>query len=225
MITFSGKPVSQGIAFGKVWVYDKGEPLVKRRHIEDAEEEIKRYESARALATAELESLYYKATREIGEAEAQIFAIHKMMTEDVDFNESVANIIMKQKVNAETAVLQTAETFSKMFSEMEDSYMQARAADVIDISDRIIRILSGRPRDQNSSIILILKHQRSVWIHCIPGRFKGIALAQHKHCHYRSNSQQCNQAGTQCQYALFSAHTPETSFSIEYKAYFMYYNR
>lgn len=143
MITFSGKPVSAGIAFGKVWVYNKGEPLVKRRHIQDAEEEIKRYENARALATAELESLYYKATREIGEAEAQIFSIHKMMAEDVDYNESVANIITKQMINAESAVLQTAETFSKMFSEMEDAYMQARAADVIDISDRIIRILSG----------------------------------------------------------------------------------
>ncbi len=143
MKTFSGKPVSQGIAFGKVWVYDKGGIFVKRRHIDDAEEEIKRYENARTLATAELESLYYKATREIGEAEAQIFSIHKMMLEDIDYNESVANIIGKQMINAETAVLQTSETFSKMFSEMEDAYMQARAADVVDISDRIIRILSG----------------------------------------------------------------------------------
>lgn len=143
MITFSGKPVSQGIAFGKVWVYQKGGVFVKRRHIENAEEEIKRYENARALATSELESLYYKATREIGEAEAQIFAIHKMMAEDVDYNESVENIITKQMLNAETAVLQTSETFSKMFSEMEDAYMQARASDVVDISDRIIRILSG----------------------------------------------------------------------------------
>ncbi|MBQ7986438.1 MAG: phosphoenolpyruvate--protein phosphotransferase [Clostridia bacterium] len=143
MITFSGKPVSAGIGFGKVWIYDKGGMAVKRRHIADAEEEIKRYEQARALATAELESLYYKATREIGEAEAQIFSIHKMMLEDIDYNESVENIIAKQMINAETAVLQTAETFSKMFSEMEDAYMQARAADVVDISDRIIRILSG----------------------------------------------------------------------------------
>ena len=116
MITFSGKPVSQGIAFGKVWVYDKSGLAVKRRHIEDADDEIKRYEQARALATAELESLYYKATREIGEAEAQIFSIHKMMLEDADYNESVANIITKQMINAETAVLATSETFSKMFS-------------------------------------------------------------------------------------------------------------
>lgn len=144
MITFSGKPVSVGIAFGKVRVYDKEGVTVKRRHIENPEEEISRFEQAKTLAMAELESLYYKATREIGEAEAQIFAIHKMMLEDVDYNESVTNIIEKQLLNAETAVLSTAETFSGMFSKMADPYMQARAADVMDISDRIIRILSGR---------------------------------------------------------------------------------
>lgn len=158
MITFSGKPVSAGIAFGKVWVYDKKGLTVKRRHIEDVVAETERYIQARALATAELESLYYKATCEIGEAEAQIFAIHKMMIEDVDYNESVQNIISKQMINAETAVLQTADTFSKMFSEMEDAYMQARAADVVDISDRIIRILSGEPSreigDEGESLII-----------------------------------------------------------------------
>ena len=143
MITFSGKPVSVGIAFGKVSVYDKQGLTVKRRHIQNASLEIERFERARILATAELDSLYYKATREIGEAEAQIFTIHKMMLEDIDYNESVQNIISKQLLSAETAVLQTAETFSKMFSEMQDAYMQARASDVIDISDRIIRILSG----------------------------------------------------------------------------------
>lgn len=143
MITFSGKPVSVGIAFGNVCVYDKQGITVKRRHIVDSASEIKRYENARILAIAELESLYYKATREIGEAEAQIFSIHKMMLEDVDYNESVRNIIEKQMINAETAVLQTSDTFSGMFSEMEDAYMQARAGDVVDISDRIIRILSG----------------------------------------------------------------------------------
>lgn len=143
MITFSGKPVSAGIAFGKVSVYDKQGLVVKRRHIEDKDAETARYKRANALATAELDSLYCKALREIGEAEAQIFAIHKMMLEDVDYNESVVNIIRKQLLNAEMAVLQTAENFSKMFSEMEDPYMQARAGDVVDVSDRIIRILSG----------------------------------------------------------------------------------
>lgn len=143
MIIFSGKPVSAGIAFGKVSVYDKKGVRVKRKRITDEKAEISRYNQARALAESELEGLYYKATCEIGEAEAQIFAIHKMMLEDADYNESVTNIITKQMVNAETAVLQTAETFSKMFSEMEDAYMKERAADVMDISDRVIRILSG----------------------------------------------------------------------------------
>ncbi len=143
MIIYSGKPVSAGIAFGKVSVYDKKGVTVKRKHITDDVAEISRYNQARALAESELEGLYYKATCEIGEAEAQIFAIHKMMLEDADYNESVTNIISKQMVNAETAVLQTAETFSKMFSEMEDAYMKERAADVMDISDRVLRILSG----------------------------------------------------------------------------------
>lgn len=143
MIIYSGKPVSAGIAFGKISVYDKKGVTVKRKRITDEKAEISRYNQARALAESELEGLYYKATVEIGEAEAQIFAIHKMMLEDADYNESVTNIISKQMVNAETAVLQTAETFSKMFSEMEDAYMKERAADVMDISDRILRILSG----------------------------------------------------------------------------------
>lgn len=143
MITFSGKPVSTGIAFGKVWVYDKGERSVKKHSVENFPEELARYRRARNIAIAELEGLFNKATREIGEAEAQIFAIHKMMLEDVDYNESVENIIEKQMINAEAAVKKTADTFSKIFSEMKDAYMQARAADVVDISDRIIRILSG----------------------------------------------------------------------------------
>ena len=143
MIIYSGKPVSAGIAFGKISVYDKKGVTVKRKRITDEKAEILRYTQARALAESELEGLYYKATVEIGEAEAQIFAIHKMMLEDADYNESVTNIISKQMVNAETAVLQTAETFSKMFSEMEDAYMKERAADVMDISDRVLRILSG----------------------------------------------------------------------------------
>ena len=143
MITFSGKPVSSGIAFGTVWIYDKKGLSVKRRHVADVKAEVERYERARGIAASELDGLYYKATREIGEAEAQIFAIHKMMLEDEDYNESVTSIIGKQSINAEAAVLSTADTFSKMFSDMDDAYMQARAADVTDISDRIIRILSG----------------------------------------------------------------------------------
>lgn len=143
MITLSGKAVSGGIAFGKVSVYKKDETIVKRRHISDTDAEIARFEKAKSLCASELELLFYKATREIGEAEASIFEIHRMMIDDIDYNESITNIITKQHLNAETAVLMTSDTFSKMFSEMEDTYMQARAADVVDISNRIIRILSG----------------------------------------------------------------------------------
>ena len=148
MVVLSGKSVCSGIAFGKISLYRRDSQPVKRRHIDDIEAEIKRYNEARAQAIDELELLYYKATREIGEAEAQIFAIHKMMLEDIDYNESVENIITKQKLSSESAVLMTAETFSKMFSEMEDVYMQARAGDVVDISDRIIAILSGENRQE-----------------------------------------------------------------------------
>lgn len=143
MITLSGKAVSGGIAFGRVSVFKKDEVSVKRRHISDAGAEIERYEKARTACAGELEFLFYKATREIGEAEASIFEIHRMMIDDADFNQSVTSIISKQQVNAETAVLMTSDTFSKMFSEMDDAYMQARAADVVDISNRLIRILSG----------------------------------------------------------------------------------
>ncbi len=143
MVTLSGKAVSGGIAFGRVSVFKKDETIVKRRHITDTEAEIARFESAKSTCAGELELLFYKATREIGEAEASIFEIHRMMIDDIDYNESITNIISKQHLNAETAVLMTSDTFSKMFSEMDDAYMQARAADVVDISNRIIRILSG----------------------------------------------------------------------------------
>lgn len=149
MVTLSGKAVSGGIAFGRVSVFKKDETVVKRRHITDTDLEIARFENAKSVCAGELELLFYKATREIGEAEASIFEIHRMMIDDIDYNESVTNIISKQHLNAETAVLMTSDTFSKMFLEMDDAYMQARAADVVDISNRIIRILSG---DANKEI-------------------------------------------------------------------------
>lgn len=143
MNTLIGKAVCGGVAIGTASVYKRSGQKIKRIHIEDSHMETERYAAARNKAIEELEHLFYKATREIGEAEAQIFSIHKMMLEDIDYNESVVNIIEKQKVNAETAVLNTADIFSKMFSEMDDSYMRGRASDVRDVSDRIISILSG----------------------------------------------------------------------------------
>lgn len=148
MVTLSGKSVCSGIAFGKIMLYKRNSSPVKRRHIQDTKAEIDRYNKAKAKAIGELELLFYKANKEIGEAEAQIFSIHRMMLEDIDYNESVMNIIVKQQLNAEAAVLMTADTFSKMFSDMDDAYMQARAGDVRDISDRLISILSGADRQE-----------------------------------------------------------------------------
>jgi len=124
MRVYKGKSVCGGIAFGRAKVYKKNQPTVVRKHIDDAKAECRRYEEARDKAKMELEVLYYKATKEIGEAEAQIFSIHQMMLEDADYNQSVLSIIEKQRLNAESAVLTTAESFSKMFSEMDDGYMQ-----------------------------------------------------------------------------------------------------
>lgn len=151
MRVLKGKSVCGGIAFGRAMFYRKNETKVVRRHIKDVEKECKRYLDARDKATVELEVLYYKATKEIGEAEAQIFSIHQMMLADADYNDSVLSIIRKQQLNAESAVLLTAETFSKMFAEMDDVYMQARASDVQDISDRVIRVLGGRKQEDADS--------------------------------------------------------------------------
>ncbi len=143
MEKFTGKSVCGGVAFGKVRIFRRNGQKVKRRRVEDTEAETARYTAARDKAMHELELLFYKANKEIGEAEAQIFSIHRMMLEDIDYNESVENIIKKQGINAEAAVLMTADSFSKMFAEMDDAYMQARAGDVRDVSDRVINILCG----------------------------------------------------------------------------------
>ena len=150
MRVFKGKSVCGGIAFGRAVFYKKNETKVVRRHTADTHAECKRYEAAREKANKELEVLYYKAIKEIGEAEAQIFSIHQMMLADGDYNDAVISTIKKQMLNAEAAVLVTAESFSKMFADMEDIYMQARAADVQDVSDRIIRILSGEQEEDIS---------------------------------------------------------------------------
>lgn len=143
MRMLKGKSVCGGIAFGRAVYYRKNDTKVVRRHADNPELEWERFLGAKAKAMAELEVLFYKATKEIGEAEAQIFAIHQMMLDDGDYNDSVKSIIKKQRLNAESAVLITAESFSKMFADMDDVYMQARATDVSDISDRVIRILGG----------------------------------------------------------------------------------
>lgn len=146
MEEYTGKAIFRGIAIGKVCFYEKGEQMVKRGRIENAEEEIARYERAREKAVQELGALYDKALKEVGEVNAAIFEVHAMMLDDDDYNDSVKNIITSQKVNAEYAVAATGDNFSKMFSEMEDDYFRARAADVKDISERVVSILTNRDR-------------------------------------------------------------------------------
>ena len=143
MELYTGKSIFKGIAIGKILFYQKGEQPVKRVKVEDTAEQIKRYEDARAKAAEQLQGLYEKALKEVGEANAAVFEVHQMMLEDDDYIDSVVNIIETQQVNAEFAVATTGDNFAKMFAEMEDDYFKARAADVKDISERMVNILSG----------------------------------------------------------------------------------
>ena len=143
MQVYSGKSVFGGIAIGKISVYRKNEQQVKRVRTEDTKGELARYEAAKAAAIEQLQELYQKALKEVGEANATIFEIHQMMLDDGDYNESVENIIKTQKVNAEYAVAVTGDNFAQMFRAMDDDYMRERAADVKDISERVLSILNG----------------------------------------------------------------------------------
>jgi phosphotransferase system enzyme I (PtsI) len=143
MITLKGQGVCNGIAFGNIHIFKKEQNKIKRYHIEDAESEVKRFEDAKERATAELGSLYEKALAEVGEAEAMIFQIHQMMLDDLDYCDSIRMVITNEKLNAETAVGMTADNFAEMFSSMDDAYMKERAADVRDVSERLLSILSG----------------------------------------------------------------------------------
>lgn len=143
MNIYQGKSVFNGIAIGKICVYQKGEQQVKRCKVEDTEAEVKRFREAREQAVEQLGKLHEKALKEVGEANAAIFEVHQMMLEDDDYLESIENIIRLQEVNAEYAVAATSDNFSEMFSAMEDEYMRERAADVKDISERILTVLKG----------------------------------------------------------------------------------
>ena len=143
MQIYNGKSVFGGIAIGKISVYQKKEQQVKRVKIDDPEQEMARYEKAKAEGIKQLQELYDKALREVGEANAAIFEVHQMMMEDDGYNESVENIIRSQGVNAEYAVATTGDNYAQMFSAMDDDYMRERAADVRDISERLLTILNG----------------------------------------------------------------------------------
>lgn len=144
MEIYNGKSVFGGIAIGRISVYKKGEQQVKRNRITDIDAELGRFEDAKKTAIRQLQGLYDKALKEVGAANAAIFEVHQMMLDDGDYNESIANIIKSQEVNAEYAVASTGDNFSQMFAAMEDDYMRARAADIKDISERIISILGGK---------------------------------------------------------------------------------
>ena len=143
MVVYEGKAVFEGVAIGKLSVYKKNEETVKREKVDDVDAEIARYAEAREAAVEQLQALYEKAVKEVGEASAEIFEAHQMMVEDEDFIEAAESIIQSQSVNAEYAVAETGDNFKKMFEEMEDEYFRGRAADIKDISERIIRILQG----------------------------------------------------------------------------------
>ena len=144
MEVYTGKSIYKGIAIGRILFYQKGEQSVKRTRIEDTASEIGRYEAARQKAIEQLNGLYEKAVKEVGEMNAAVFEVHAMMLEDDDYVDSIINIIETQQVNAEFAVATTGDNFAKMFEDMDDDYFRARAADVKDISERLVNILSGR---------------------------------------------------------------------------------
>ena len=134
MVELQGKSVFSGIAIGRISVLEKGDQLVKRHPVQETEEELARFEQARTKAKEQLQRLYEKARSEVGEANAQIFEVHQMVLDDLDYMESIANVIQSQKINAEFAVATVGDNFAQMFQAMDDDYMRERAADVKDPS-------------------------------------------------------------------------------------------
>lgn len=143
MITISGKSVFGGVSIGKLMFYKRNEKVIKRMHVDDVDAEWQRFQDAKDTAVSQLKGLYEKALDDVGEANAMIFEIHQMMLEDLDYLESIENIIRTQEVNAEFAVATTSDNFAQMFAAMDDAYMQGRAADVKDVSERVLDILCG----------------------------------------------------------------------------------
>ena len=152
MQCFQGKSVYKGIAMGPIVVFKKNDYQVKRTRIEDTEAEVKRVDEALKASQEQLQKLYDKAVREVGEASAAIFEVHQMMLEDEDYLEAIQNMIRTEQVNAEYAVAVTGDNFAEMFASMDDDYMKARSADIKDISERLVRNLSGQGDVDLSSI-------------------------------------------------------------------------
>ena len=150
METYVGKSVFGGVAIGKISVYKKTEQQVKREKITDAEAELARFEAAKESAIQQLKGLYDKALKEVGEANAAIFEVHQMMLDDDDYNDSIRNIVRSQEVNVEYAVAVTGDNFARMFAAMDDDYMRERAADVKDISERLLTVLIENASEDES---------------------------------------------------------------------------
>ena len=152
MQSYQGKSVYKGIAMGPVVVLKKNDYQVKRARIEDPEAEVKRVDEALEKSKEQLQKLYDKAVQEVGEASAAIFEVHQMMLEDDDYLEAIQNTIRTEQINAEYAVAATGDNFAEMFASMDDDYMKARSADIKDISERLVRNLSGQDDADLSSI-------------------------------------------------------------------------
>ena len=152
MQCFQGKSVYKGIAMGSIVVLKKDDYQVKRTRIEDPEAEVKRVDAALEKSKEQLQKLYDKAVKEVGEASAAIFEVHQMMLEDDDYLEAIQNTIRTEQVNAEYAVATTGDNFAEIFASMDDDYMKARSADIKDISERLVRNLSGQEDTDLSSI-------------------------------------------------------------------------
>ncbi len=150
MEQYQGKTIYNKIAIGTVFLYRKKETQVKRRHIGDTGAEIARFNAAKEIARSQLDVIYQKALKEAGADNAAIFEVHKMMMEDEEYLDSVYNIIRQEGLNAEYAVAATGDHFSELFAQMDDAYMQARAADVKDVSERLVAVLGGADADMHS---------------------------------------------------------------------------
>lgn len=151
MITLEGKSVFGGVAIGKIQFYKRNEITIKRTRVEDVEAEVERFQDAKAKTLELLKGLYEKALEDVGEANAMIFEAHQLMLEDPDYVESIENIIRTQDVNAEYAIGATADNFAAIFEAMDDAYMQGRAADVRDVSERLLQALSS----QNETVMVM----------------------------------------------------------------------
>lgn len=144
MELYRGKGVVPGIAIGRLYVFEKGKEQIEKISVADTEAEVARFQSTREQAMEQLDKLYQDALLRVGEENAQIFDVHKMMLDDLDYIEAIEGCIREEAVNAEYAVTVTGKEFSAMFAEMDDAYMKARAVDVIDVSDRLVRLLKGK---------------------------------------------------------------------------------